>query len=188
MNARYSRTARAVNLALLLLLFVGSLWVYPALPDQIPQHRGFGGDVTYWDTTLIRWLANPLVATLFVGIGYAAAYGAARTPQRVLESDIPNKEIYRTLSFRHKRIVTDIFRTLYHAAVTPSLIGVIISQVNSYLLALSPREAPAFMSWLELGLMLGGTLGLLPLFYLWGSRSIQRFAEREARSRPDDAE
>jgi len=177
---RFSRTAQAINVTLLLLLLGGSLWVYPSVPDRIPQYRGFGGDVTYWDTTLLRWLANPLFATLFVGLGYAMAYGGARNPQRVLIGDFPYKEMYRKLSLRHKRMVTDLFRTLCHAIVTPSLLAVIVSQVASYLLAMSPRmEAPALMTWLELGLMLGVTLAILPLFYLWISRSIQRCAERE---------
>ena len=70
----FSRTAQAINVTLFLLLLGGSLWVYPSVPDQIPQHKGFGGDVTYWDTTLLRWLANPLFGILFAGLGYAMAY------------------------------------------------------------------------------------------------------------------
>lgn len=177
---RCSRTAQAINVTLFLLLLGGSLWVYPFVPDQIPQHKGFGGDVTYWDTTLLRWLANPLFGMLFAGLGYAMAYGGARNPQRVLIGDFPYKKVYRRLSLRHKRMVTDLFRTLCHASITPYLLAVVVSQVESYLLATSPQmAAPALMTWLELGLMLGGTLAILPLFYLWISRSIQRYAERE---------
>jgi hypothetical protein len=40
---RFSRTAQAINVTLLLLLLGGSLWVYPSLLDQIP--RTWGGRV-----------------------------------------------------------------------------------------------------------------------------------------------
>lgn len=178
---RYSRAAQAVNLALLLLLFVGSLWVYPSLPNQIPQHTGFDGDVTYWETTLLRWLALPLVSAFLIVFGYGIAYGTARNPQRVLMRDFPDKELYRTLSHWQKRVVTDLFRALSHAMVTPTLIAFTFMQVEFYLLAVASRtETPAFMTWVEYGLMLGGTIGVGLLFHLWISRSIQRLADREA--------
>jgi uncharacterized membrane protein len=141
---RFSRTAQAINVTLLLLLLGGSLWVYPSLPDQIPKNIGWSGrDVDYWDTTLLHWLSLPLFSTWFVVIEYAAAY-SVRNPQQVLQMDIPNLDTYRTLSARHKSPVTDVIRALSHGMMTPGYLLFTVLQVEIYLIAVGARSVPLF--------------------------------------------
>ena len=176
----FSRTAQAINVTLFLLLLGGSLWVYPSLPDQIPQNMGWSGrDVDYWDTTLLHWLCLPLFSTCFVVIEYAAAYSTARNPQQVLHLDIPNLDTYRTLSAQHKRLVTDIIRALHHGMMTPAYLLFTVIQVESYLIGVGSRSAPLLWTWLRLGTMVIPIIGLCLLMIWWLPRYIQRLAERE---------
>lgn len=185
---RFSRAVQAINLALLLLLFVGSLWVYPSLPDQIPKHAGTS-TVTYWDTTLLRWLFFPLLASVLLVVVYVAVYSSARNLQQVLNIDLPNKDLYKTLSHRHKRIVADIVRACLHGAGTTMLVPFIIIQAHFYLLAMSRRTEPlGFMRWWALGSFTIGIAGICLFPGWWLARYIQRLADREERRHLDDAE
>jgi uncharacterized membrane protein len=178
---RFSRTAQAINVTLLLLLLGGSLWVYPSLPDQIPKNMGWSGrDVDYWDTTLLHWLSLPLFSTCFVVLEYAAAY-SVRNPQQILQLDIPNLATYRTLSARHKSLVTDIIRTLFHGMMTPGYLLFTVIQVEIYLVAVGARSAPLFWTGLRLGTMVIPIIGLCLLMVWWVPRYIQRLAKRERR-------
>jgi uncharacterized membrane protein len=164
---RFSRTVQAINLALLVLLFVGSLWVYPLLPDQVPKHIGFGGDVTYGEATLLGWLTLPCLGAFFVASAYGIAYHVARDPQRVLHLDISNLDTFRTLSPRRKRIVTDIIRAIYHGCMTPLLLTFILTKIEFYLIAVTSRTLPLFTPWFTIGTMSVGFLGIYLLRDWW---------------------
>jgi hypothetical protein len=157
---RFSRAVQTINLALLFLLFVGGLWVYPSLPDQIPKHVGTS-TVTYWDTTLLRWLVLPLLASGVLILVYVMVYSTARNLEQVRNLHMPNKDLYKTLSHGHKRIVADIMLATLHGMATPLLVGHIAACIHSYLLATSLRTEPlGFMRWWELGPVVIGYAGI----------------------------
>lgn len=184
----FSRAVQTINLALLFLLFVGGLWMYPSLPDQIPKHVGTS-TVTYWDTTLLRWLWIPLFASGLLMIVYVVVYSSARDLEQVRNLDMPNKDLYKTLSHGHKRIVADIILATLYGAATPLLVGHIAAYIHFYLLATSLRTEPlGFMRWWELGPVVIGYAGICLLALWWLPRYMQRLADREARRSLDDAE
>jgi uncharacterized membrane protein len=52
-----SRALHVANAALLVPLFAGSLWAYPALPERIPRRFSLGGEANaYWAAALVALL------------------------------------------------------------------------------------------------------------------------------------
>lgn len=97
------RLVHAVNAGLLLLLFAGSLWVYPALPDQIPRHFGLAGGVdAYWQATLVHWMLLPVVALGVTAVIYGCAWIVGKNPSSV---NVPNQQRYDALDPTDKRRV-----------------------------------------------------------------------------------
>jgi uncharacterized membrane protein len=178
-ETRYTRIAQTVNFALLILLLGGSLLVYPFLPDQIPT-RINPDSIRYSDTTLLSWLGSLLLPTLITTIPYGVVHLKARTLQHVLSLDFPKKDLYRTLSIRHKRIVADMQRAVFHGLFTPVLVTFVFERIQFYLLAMSFEIEPfGFMTWWKLSPVFVGIPGVSLGFYWWISRSIQRFANQE---------
>ena len=99
-----TRLPHVVNGGLLALLIGGSLWAYPALPEQIPRHFGFYGQAdAYWATTRLRWMLLPIIAVVSGSIVYGSAWLIGRAPEAM---NVPNQSQYDQLSSSQKRIVT----------------------------------------------------------------------------------
>lgn len=75
MPARTTRFLHGLNIALLVLLWAGSMILYPFLSDTVPMHYGIGGTPDRWAaTSMARWLLLPTVATFTAGIVYGSAW------------------------------------------------------------------------------------------------------------------
>lgn len=176
---RLTRIAHIVNGTLLILLFVGSLWVYPSLPEQIPQNIGTG--VTYWDTTLLHWLSGPLITLVMTGLMYAVHLSEVMTVPLSPHVNFGSRDTYEQLSTPHKRIIARWLRTGAHWMCTPFLLIFTRMQIEFYLIAMRSAEESIFgWQWnaVEFGLYL---LFVFMFFGWWVPRRIERLAEVEAR-------
>jgi uncharacterized membrane protein len=170
-----SRRPHIVNGGLLVLLLGGSLWAYPALPDQIPRHFGVGGEAdAYWATTPLRWMLLPMIAVGSAGLVYGAAGLIGRAPDAV---NAPSQEQYDRLSPGQKRVVAAYAQRVVYWMTTPLLGAFGAGQGGAYHVATTPATAlpPAVMIAIAGGLLavlgLAGGLG-------WGMRRrIRELAE-----------
>ena len=162
-----TRLPHVVNAGLLALLIGGSLWVYPALPDQIPRHFGFYGEAdAYWATTGLRWMLLPITAVVSGGIVYGSAWLIGHAPDGM---NVPNQGHYDQLSPGQKRIVTTFAQRAVYWMTTPLLVVFGAVQVGTYHVATTPATAlpPAVMV-----AIVGGILSILGIAggLGWGMR------------------
>lgn len=151
-----TRLPHVVNGMLLAVLFGGSLWVYPALPEQIPRHFGlFGQADAYWAASLVHWLLIPIVAVLSA----AALYGPAWIVNAVPASwvNVPNQEQYEALPPAEKQIVIMLVQQVLYWMAAATLVLLLAVQGSTYYVATTAATAlPA----LGVGTMLAALLAV----------------------------
>ena len=138
MNA--SRLVHVVNGVLLLLLFGGSLWVYPTLPEQIPRHFGLYGQAdAYWQATLVHWLLLPVVAL----VSAVALYGPAGIVRAVPSSwiNVPNQAQYDALPPVKKRAVMSLVQRALYWMTTATLVVFLAVQGSVFYVATTAATA-----------------------------------------------
>lgn len=170
-----TRWPHIVNGGLLALLIGGSLWVYPALPEQIPRHFGvYGRADAYWATTVLRWMLLPTIAVMTGGIVYGSAWLIGHAPDAV---NVPNQKQYEQLSSGQKRVVATVAQRVVCWMTTPLVVVLGAAQVGTYHVATTPATA---LPPVVMGTIGGGILVLLGLAGGLGwemHRRIQRLVE-----------
>jgi len=170
-----ARTLHLFNSALLALLLIGSLWLFPTLPDQIPRHFGVWGMAdAYWETTLIHWMLLPIVGGGTVAIMYGAAWLIGRSPSWI---NTPNQERYDALDAADKRDVVAHVQVVLYLMAASALVFVSGIQAGLYQVAVSSRSSlPGFVFGTFLafvGVIVGGSAWLL----WWLPRRVRRLSE-----------
>ena len=176
MNAH--RLPHFVNGLLLLLLFGGSLWVYPALPEQIPTAIK-PGTVHYEDKTVLHWLTGSLFALGMTAFLYAITLSEAMRVPLSPFVDFGNRDTYAQLSTLHKQTIARWLRTGMYWTGTLVLLMFIRVQVEFYIIAMRSAEESIFgWQWdaLALGIFL---IYALMFFGWWVPRRIEHLAEAE---------
>lgn len=176
MNAH--RLPHFVNGLLLLLLFGGSLWVYPALPEQIPTAIK-PGTVHYEDKTVLHWLTGSLFALGMTAFLYAITLSEAmRVPLSPLVN-FGNRDTYEQLSTPHKQTIARLLRTGMYWMCTLLLLTFAWVQSEFYLIAIQPAEEST-IGWQEEAVVIGSVLAFtLAFFGWWVPRRIEHLAEAE---------
>jgi hypothetical protein len=176
MNAH--RLPHFVNGLLLLLLFGGSLWVYPALPEQIPTAIK-PGTVHYADKTVLHWLTGSLFALGMTAFLYAITLSEAMTVPLSPHVNFGNRDTYEQLSTPHKQVIARLLRTGMYWTCTLFLLIFMRGQIEFYIIAMRSADESIF-GWYwgaaEFGLVL---LFALMFFGWWVPRRIEHLAEVE---------
>lgn len=157
-----NRLVHLVNGTLLALLFGGSLWAYPMLPEQIPRHFGLYGQAdAYWATTLLHWMLIPFVAIFSGAIVYGSGWLIGRVPERVT---VPNQGRYEQLSDRDKHVITTRVQRAVYWMAAPLLVVFGACQVGIYHVATTSDTALPSAVMVTMGggilLILGIAVGL----------------------------
>ena len=174
---RPNRLPHIVNGMLLLLLFGGSLWVYPSLPEQIPVGTS-PGEIHYGEATLFNWLQGPFFVVLMMGFVYAVTLGTMRVPLAPGVS-FSNRKTYEQLSRDHRKRIARRLRTAMYWTGTGMSVCFIGIQVEYYLLAIGIVEDSVLAGWEGgLGVTLVFLVGILT-FDRRLARHIDRLAEAE---------
>lgn len=185
---RTIRTLHIVNGALLVLLFGGSLWLYPALPEQIPHHFDLYGQAdAYWGATLVRWMLLPVIAALTAACLYGPAWLVGPSG-----FNVPRQEQYEALSPAQKRHVTALVQRALYWMTTAELVILVAVQAGVYAVATTAATTlPAAVGGTIIAglLAIGGITGWL----VWGlSRRIQVLSDpdgsSEGEARPEPAD
>lgn len=112
-----------VNLVLLAALLVVSAWLWPSLPEALPQHFGLDGTPDRWGGRSTWWWM-PVLALVMTGFFAVIARWAMRNPGRV---NMPGKD--RLLALPPERQRPVLVRTAdllwFTNALTLLLFGVI---------------------------------------------------------------
>jgi len=163
------RLAHATTAVLLALLFGGSLWVYPTLPDQVPRHFGLTGVAdAYWETTLARWLLLPLVAAGTALVVYGSVWAMKALPPSWV--NVSNPEHFAALDEADRRAVRARMCGLLYWIAPPTLVLFGGLQYGIYYVATTDATAlPALVNGLTIG-SLTAILGIVGLL-VWGTRT-----------------
>ncbi len=162
------RPVHVVNAVLIALLFGGSLWAYPALPDRIPRHFGIGGVAdAYWDASLGHWLLLPLIATGTAILVHASIWAMKTLPSSWVH--VPNPEQFAALDDADQRAVRARMRGLLYWMVPPVLVLFGALQYGTYHVATTDATAlPVLVNALTIG-SLGAIFGVVALL-VWRTR------------------
>ena len=150
------RLPHVVNAGIIVVLLVGSFWLYPTLPGRLPHHFGIYGTAdAYWETSLVRWLLVPGLAIVTAATVYGPAWILTDVPARWI--NVPNQEAYEALSdAEQKRILALVQQVLYWMTTFTLLIFLAI-QGGIYYVAVTPvTSLPVFV----LGMLAVGLLGI----------------------------
>jgi len=176
MNAH--RLPHFVNGLLLLLLFGGSLWVYPALPEQIPTGTS-PGTVHYEEKTVLYWLTGPLFAFGMTALLYAMNRSEAMTVPLSPLVNFGNRDTYEQLSTPHKQTIARLLRTGMYWMCTLLLLTFAWVQSEFYLIAIQPAEEST-IGWQEEAVVIGSVLTFASAFFgWWVPRRIEHLAQAE---------
>jgi len=115
MAVRTTRFLHGLNIALLVLLWAGSMTLYPYLSDTLPTHYGLWGMPDRWAaTSMARWLLLPTIATFTAGIVYGSAWLIRHMQSGV---QVPPQAKYDALPAGDQRRVVQVMqRGLYGVA------------------------------------------------------------------------
>jgi len=176
MNAH--RLPHLVNGLLLLLLFGGSLWGYPFLPESIPTGTS-PGTVHYAAKTILHWLTGPLVALGMTALLYAMNRSEAMRVPLSPFVNFGNRATYEQLSTPHKQVIARLLRTGIYWICTLLLLTFAWVQTEFYRIAIRPAEAST-IGWSEEAIVIGAVLISTGIFFgLWVPRRIEHLAEVE---------
>jgi len=158
-----TRVLHRVNAILLGLLFGGSLWAFPGLPDQIPRHFGFWGHAdAYWDSTLLHWMAVPLITFGVVAVVYGSAWFIGRDPSSI---NVPKQDVYDALDVEQQRRVVAHVQLVLSGMATSIIVFLGAIQAGIYEVATSAVEVfPPYVTAALVFFVLvvgGGSAGLL---------------------------
>ena len=172
-----NRPGPLVNGTLLVFLFAGSLWAYPALPEQIPRHFGpYGQADAYGATTLLRWMLLPIVAVFSGAILYGSGWLIRRAPEGI---NVPNQAQYEQLSDEDKRALAARAQRATYWMGAPLLVVFGAVQVGTYHVATTPATAlpTAVMTTMGGGILL--ILGIAVGLTWWMHRRVRALAEAD---------
>lgn len=175
---RLTRIAHIVNGTLLVLLFVGSLWVYPSLPESIPTGTS-PGTVHYAEKTILHWLTGPLFALGMTAFLYVLALSEAMTVPLSPFVNFGNRDTYEQLSTPHKQIIARLLRTGMYWMCTLLLLTFAGVQIEFYRIAIRPAD-DSTIGWQTEAFVIGSVLAFtLAFFGWWVPRRIEHLAEGE---------
>lgn len=165
---------RWINALLLALIFAGSAWAWPRLPDRIPAHFDAGGQVTRWtEPSFLAWFGIPLVALALVGVNEGLARAIARWPALV---NIPGKEEVLALPPGRREAVWERVRELLRS-LSALLIGLFgFMQWTTYRSALGAEPQPYMLVVLVYCILMGPVV-----LAVWLPR-IQREVDQQVRA------
>ncbi|MGM0705980.1 MAG: hypothetical protein ACQETP_08680 [Bacteroidota bacterium] len=164
------------NAALLVLLWAGSLWAYPQLPDAMPGHFDLLGQVSYrTDTTLAQWLLMPIMGLLLTAALYGVAHLMRRFPHTMI---VPNPATFQRLTPSRKAVVIQLMQDVIYGMTALLLLLLGMLQVGIYSVAVHAANVlPVFtrtVLWVSLPLL----IGLGPVV-VWGVHHTTRRLYRE---------
>ena len=172
------RLPHLVNGLLLLLLFVGSLWVYPSLPEQIPTGTS-PGTVHYEEKTVLHWLTGPLFALGMTAFLYVITLSEAMRVPLSPFVNFGNRDTYEQLSTPHKQVIARLLRTGMYWMCTLLLLTFAWVQTEFYRTAIRSAEEST-IGWWEEAVVIGTVLIFsLIVFGWWVPRRIEHLAEVE---------
>ncbi|PEN08400.1 hypothetical protein CRI93_04615 [Longimonas halophila] len=123
----------AKNAALLVLLWAGSLWAYPQLPDAMPGHFDLLGQVSYrTDTTLARWLLMPILGLLLTATLYGIAHLMRRFPSIM---NVPDPATFQQLTPDRRAVVIHLVQDVVYGIAALVLLVLTVLQVGIYSVA-----------------------------------------------------
>lgn len=151
-SERSGRRLHVANALLLAALFLGSLAVWPDLPERVPGHIGFDGEVTRWDeSSLTAWLLLPLIALATAALTYG---GAALLPRHPGLFNIPDKAAFLALPADRRMPVIARMRSFLYG-ITALTLGVFAAlQWTRYRIALGADPEPYLAFTLVAGLLI----------------------------------
>jgi uncharacterized membrane protein len=86
---------RLLNAILIVLLFAGSAWAYPRLPERIPIHFGFSGQPDAWaGRSIASWFLLPAITAVLALMMHAMAASGASNPHLW---NLPDKPLFLRL-------------------------------------------------------------------------------------------
>lgn len=111
------KVVHALNALLLTALIALSLYVYPALPAEIPVHFGADGSADGWaGRSLLRWLMLPLVGAGTVLLLYGVGAVIPRRPQSLNMPD--RKKLLELPPPLQRWVIAGTVNVLYVMALT----------------------------------------------------------------------
>jgi uncharacterized membrane protein len=124
----------AKNAALLVLLWTGSLWAYPQLPDAMPGHFDLLGQVSYFTgTTLARWLLMPMLGLLLTAMLYGIAHLMRRFPSAM---NVPDPATFQHLTPDRRAVVIHLVQDVVYGIAALVLLVLTVLQVGIYSVAI----------------------------------------------------
>lgn len=146
-----------INAVLLATLFVGSLLVWPELPERIPGHFGLDGEVTRWEApSLARWLLVPVFALGVVVLNYGIAAWLPRRPEIF---NHPDRDAFLALPPERRRPVVARMQAFLYGVSGPIIVLFGVVQWMRYRTAGGGDATP----YVALALVIGAMIGPLAL-------------------------
>jgi len=131
-----------MNIGLLLALIIGSVIVWPTLPERIPIHFGFDGKADNWtDRSFWAWFILPLIAVFSSALIVVMSWLVQRRPEVI---NLPDRTAFLALTPARRQPVIDTLRRSMYLLAMIITIMLGIMQIGSYRTALG-NDGETFM-------------------------------------------
>jgi uncharacterized membrane protein len=170
-----------VNAALLLGLWLFTIFAYGRLPDLVPGHIGPSG-VTRWDAKQnSMWFVLPLMGTVHAVLMYGVSAMASGSPAGL---NLPQKKRVLALSKEGQRYVLQPLRGFMYGMATWLLTLMSYMQYNSWRLAMRGPGGDPGVS-VMMGVVAMMVLVVVAMAFWLNSAISRRATEWEQRHAPD---
>lgn len=165
-----------LNIALMLGWIVWAIAVFDRLPDTIPMHFGPSGAADSFATRSIgSWFALPAIGIGTTVLLLILARAAERRPELY---SVPSKELLLSLPSKQQQPFFAQITTLLLLLSTSVLLVFIAIHYDSWRVAIGAQQGLSAVSWAALGLCLGSSLLLMPIWLVRFQRDVRSAAEK----------
>lgn len=165
-----------LNIALMLGWSVWAIAVFDRLPDTIPMHFGPSGAADSFAARSVgSWFALPAIGIGTTVLMLVLARAAARKPDLY---SVPAKDLLLSLPVAQQQPFFGQITTLLLLLSTSVLLVFIAIHYDSWRVAIGAQQGLSAVSWAALGLCLGGSLLVMPIWLMRFQRDVRSEAKK----------